>query len=119
MLTDIQEELFWDEVNLIQKRHSLFFPVDQIKNIILSQTGTDHCLAFIEDHQIPAAIIFASIATNVNAQSKDAEKYSKQSLLRPIVIQDHIDPVPGFIVKQIMRTLKLTTKDMEKILSEI
>lgn len=47
------------------------------------------------------------------------EKYSKQSLLRPIVIQDHIDPVPEFVVKQIMRTLKLTNKDMEKILSEI
>ena len=47
------------------------------------------------------------------------EKYSKQSLLRPIVIQDHIDPVPEFIVKQIMRTLGLNNKDMEKILSEI
>ena len=56
---------------------------------------------------------------NLLRKGKGHEKYSKQSLLRPIVIQDHIDPVPGFIVKQIMRTLKLTTKDMEKILSEI
>ena len=50
---------------------------------------------------------------------KGHEKYSKQSLFRPIVIQDHIDPVPDFIVKQIMRTLSLSNKDMEKILSEI
>ena len=50
---------------------------------------------------------------------KGHEKYSKASLLRPIVIQDHIDPVPEFIVKQIMRTLGLSNKDMEKILLEI
>jgi len=50
---------------------------------------------------------------------KGHEKYIKSSLLRPIVIQDHIDPVPLFIVKQIMRTLKLGNKDMEDILSDI
>ena len=50
---------------------------------------------------------------------KGHDKYSKQSLTRPIVIQNHIDPVPEFIVKQIMRTLGLTNKDMEKILFEI
>ena len=51
--------------------------------------------------------------------AKSHEKYSRQDLLRPIVIQDHIDPVPEFIVKQILRTLKLSNKDMEKILKEI
>ena len=56
---------------------------------------------------------------NLIRRGKGHEKYSKQSLLRPIVIQDHIDPVPGFIVQQIMRTLGLSHKDMEKILSEI
>lgn len=50
---------------------------------------------------------------------KGHEKYSRKDLLRPIVIQDHIDPVPEFIVKQIMRTLKLSNKDMERILREI
>ena len=50
---------------------------------------------------------------------KGHEKYAKKSLTRPIVIQDHIDPVPEFIVKQIMRTLSLGNEDMEKILSEI
>ena len=50
---------------------------------------------------------------------KGHEKYSRKDLLRPIVIQDHIDPVPEFIVKQIMRTLKLDNKQMTKILLEI
>lgn len=54
----------------------------------------------------------------INAD-KGHEKYSKKSLLRPVVIQNHIDPVPEFIVKQIMRTLGLKNKDMEKIISEL
>ncbi len=56
---------------------------------------------------------------NLIRHDKGHEKYSKKSLLRPIVIQNHIDPVPEFIVKQIMRTLGLSNQDMEKILSEI
>jgi hypothetical protein len=31
-----------------------------------------------------------------------------KSLQRPIVLQTHIDPVPGFIVKQILRALNET-----------
>lgn len=50
---------------------------------------------------------------------KGHEKYTKATLLRPIVIQNHIDPVPEFIFKQIMRTLGLNNRDMERILSEI
>jgi hypothetical protein len=50
---------------------------------------------------------------------KGHEKYVKSSLLRPIVIQNHIDPVPEFIVKQIMRTLQLKGKDMEKIIAQL
>ena len=46
-------------------------------------------------------------------------KYTRSDLLRPIVIQDHIDPVPAFIVKQIMRTLKMKNSDMSRALSEI
>ena len=30
--------------------------------------------------------------------------FSRKDLLRPIIVQTHIDPVPEFIVKQIMRT---------------
>jgi hypothetical protein len=36
------------------------------------------------------------------------EKWSKLSLDRPITLQTHIDPVPEFIVKQILRHLNIT-----------
>jgi hypothetical protein len=38
------------------------------------------------------------------------EVWSRADLLRPIVIQSHIDPVPEFIVKQILRAFN-TDKD--------
>ena len=50
---------------------------------------------------------------------KGHDKFTKLTLTRPIVIQNHIDPVPEFIVKQIMRTLGLNNKDMQQILSEL
>jgi predicted RNA binding protein YcfA (HicA-like mRNA interferase family) len=56
---------------------------------------------------------------NLIRENKGHEKYSRKDLLRPITIQNHIDPVPEFIVKQIMRTLKLSNSDMEKILKKI
>jgi hypothetical protein len=52
-------------------------------------------------------------------KEKGHDKWSRKDLTRPIVLQNHIDPVPEFIVKQIMRTLKLNNEDMEKILREI
>lgn len=35
------------------------------------------------------------------------EKWSKSGMDRPITIQTHIDPVPEFIVKQVLRHLKI------------
>lgn len=35
------------------------------------------------------------------------EKWSRSDLDRPITIQNHIDPVPEFIVKQVMRYLNI------------
>ena len=35
------------------------------------------------------------------------EKWSRSALDRPITIQTHIDPVPEFIVKQVLRHLKM------------
>ena len=34
------------------------------------------------------------------------EKWSRSDLDRPITLQTHIDPVPEFIVKQVLRHLK-------------
>ncbi len=36
------------------------------------------------------------------------EKWSRADLDRPITIQTHIDPVPEFIVKQILRHLDIS-----------
>jgi len=35
------------------------------------------------------------------------EKWSKTTMDRPITIQTHIDPVPEFIVKQVLRHLNM------------
>ena len=39
------------------------------------------------------------------------EKWSKLGMYRPITIQTHIDPIPEFIVKQVLRHLKMSRKD--------
>jgi predicted RNA binding protein YcfA (HicA-like mRNA interferase family) len=44
------------------------------------------------------------------------EVWSKNDLLRPIVIQSHIDPVPLFVVKTNLKTLGVTIKDYEAYL---
>lgn len=36
------------------------------------------------------------------------EKWNKAGLTRPIIIQTHIDPIPEFIVKNILRNLGAT-----------
>jgi hypothetical protein len=38
------------------------------------------------------------------------EKWSRADLERPITIQTHVDPVPEFIVKQVLRHLKTDRK---------
>ena len=47
------------------------------------------------------------------------QKFTRSDLRRPIIIQTHIDPVPEFIVLQIMRTLSLKRADIKKIVSEL
>ena len=39
------------------------------------------------------------------------ETWGCSGLLRPIVIQTHVDPVPEFIVKQILRNLNSNRED--------
>ncbi|MEM9686767.1 MAG: IS1595 family transposase [Bacteroidota bacterium] len=47
------------------------------------------------------------------------EKWSKYGLKRPITIQNHIDPIPEFIVKQCLRHLNMTKDDFFLILQKI
>jgi predicted RNA binding protein YcfA (HicA-like mRNA interferase family) len=42
------------------------------------------------------------------------EKWSKSGLDRPITLQTHIDPVPEFIVKQVLRYLKMNRETFLK-----
>lgn len=42
------------------------------------------------------------------------EVWSKANLLRPVILQTHVDPIPIFIVKNNLRTMGLTMKDLEE-----
>jgi predicted RNA binding protein YcfA (HicA-like mRNA interferase family) len=42
--------------------------------------------------------------------------YSRKDLLRPIVVQTHVDPVPEFIIKNALRVLGISKKDFFEIL---
>ncbi len=44
------------------------------------------------------------------------EKWVKRGILRPIIVQTHVDPVPEFIIKNALRTLGLTKDDFFRIL---
>jgi len=44
------------------------------------------------------------------------EKWSKSGLERPVTIQTHIDPVPEFIIKQVLRYLRM---DRETFIKEL
>lgn len=39
------------------------------------------------------------------------EVWVKKGLTRPLVLQTHVDPVPEFIVKNLLRTMGLTRSD--------
>ena len=47
------------------------------------------------------------------------EKWSRKDLDRPITIQTHIDPVPEFIVKQVLRHLGMDRKAFFKEFDKI
>jgi len=42
--------------------------------------------------------------------------YARKDLMRPIVVQSHIDPVPEFIIKNALRAMGLSKKDFFEIL---
>lgn len=44
------------------------------------------------------------------------EKWTRSGLLRPVIIQTHIDPIPEFIVRNILRNLGLSKADFFRIL---
>lgn len=52
----------------------------------------------------------------VEVKSSDGghEKWTKPGLIRPVIVQTHIDPVPEFIVKNNLRNLGKTSKDFKE-----
>jgi len=47
------------------------------------------------------------------------EKWSKLGMDRPIMFQSHIDPVPEFIIQQILRHLNLSRDEFFKIFNDL
>lgn len=45
------------------------------------------------------------------------ERWIRAGLLRPIILQTHVDPVPEYIVKNTLRNLGLTKADYFRIMN--
>ncbi|WP_028525591.1 hypothetical protein [Runella limosa] len=61
------------------------------------------------------------LGLNQSTQSKGRgghEKWTGKQLTRPIIFQTHIDPVPEFIMKQILRHLGLSKDDFFKLMKK-
>lgn len=48
----------------------------------------------------------------VESGNSGHEKWSKEGLMRPVVFQTHIDPIPEFIIRNNLRNLGLTGNDL-------
>ncbi len=40
------------------------------------------------------------------------EKWTKNGMMRPVVFQTHIDPIPEFIIRNNLRNMGLTSADL-------
>ncbi|MGM9838055.1 MAG: type II toxin-antitoxin system HicA family toxin [Paludibacteraceae bacterium] len=47
------------------------------------------------------------------------EKWKKDGLTRPIIVQTHIDPVPAFILKNALRNLGISTEEFLSIVDSL
>jgi len=47
------------------------------------------------------------------------EKWARSDLDRPVIIQTHVDPVPEFIVKQVLRHLNVSRAEFHKAMKKI
>lgn len=50
--------------------------------------------------------------TEVESGNSGHEKWNKEGMLRPVVFQTHIDPIPEFIVHNNLRNMGLTASDL-------
>ncbi len=47
------------------------------------------------------------------------EKWKREGLTRPIIVQTHIDPIPEFIVRNALRTLNISISDFLTIIKSL
>jgi hypothetical protein len=47
------------------------------------------------------------------------EKWTRSDLIRPVIFQTHVDPIPEFIIKANLRTLNLSKQDFFNILFDV
>lgn len=47
----------------------------------------------------------------VESGNSGHEKWTKDGMLRPVVFQTHIDPIPEFIIRNNLRNIGLTAND--------
>lgn len=68
---------------------------------------------------IPLALyrkFLKSIGLTLSHNKGGHEVWKKEGMLRPVVIQTHIDPVPEFIVLNNLRTAGATKKELDMFL---
>ncbi len=55
-MTASRIKLFWQEIDLIQARHALFFPKDQKRHISIMAIDSGTVLLFSEQYNLPKVI---------------------------------------------------------------
>jgi len=55
-MTSLQIELFWYEIEQIQQRNALFFPISQLKYISLNKIDSGHEIHFREGYNMDIVI---------------------------------------------------------------
>ncbi len=60
--------------------------------------------------------VLMALGLELNRTKGGHEMWVKKGMLRPVVLQNHIEPVPEFIVKNIIRTIGTTKEEFLSLL---
>ena len=55
-MTKLQIEIFWEEIDLLQKQYALFFPETQKQYISLHEKDGVHELVFLDGYELSSVI---------------------------------------------------------------
>lgn len=56
--------------------------------------------------------------SKVDSGNTGHEKWNRDGMMRPVVFQTHIDPIPEFIIRNNLRNMGLTLPDLRKWLED-